>query len=307
MIIENAGVRLYVEADGADDAAPVLFLHGIGSSAKSWTWLPAAITAGRQVIRLDLRGHGRSDRAPGTYDIEHFGMDVVAILRDITGYSPGTIPAHRPVTLVGHSLGGVVAWWVAQRHPDLVAAAFLEDPPLFLGMAQEFAASRFLTTFSRMRRGILELRTADMSARDIAAQIGVLPVQRDPLILLRDTVTDDVIDAMGFAFRWLDVTVLDSALDGAMMTGIDVTSPVASPVFVLAADGGSAFPPRHAERLARTHPAIEVVRIAGSGHGIHEELSYREVFSAHLDRFLARHAAPAHGAPNRSRAVASAT
>jgi esterase len=122
------------------------------------------------------------------------------------------------VTLVGHSLGGVVAWWVAQRHPDLVAATFLEGPPLFLGTAQELAASGFLATFSRMRRGILELRAADMSAREIAAQIGVLPVQRHPLILLRDTVTDDVIDATGFAFRWLDVTVFDSVLDGAMMT-----------------------------------------------------------------------------------------
>ena len=47
-----------------------------------------------------------------------------------------------PAVLVGHSLGGVVAWWLAQKHPGHVIAAFLEDPPLFAAEASEaFLAS----------------------------------------------------------------------------------------------------------------------------------------------------------------------
>jgi pimeloyl-ACP methyl ester carboxylesterase len=75
-------------------------------------------------VRVDLRGHGRSGHAPGTYTVERYGEDVVAALREGVG---------RPAVLVGHSLAGVVAWWVAQRHPELVTAAFLEDPPLCSG------------------------------------------------------------------------------------------------------------------------------------------------------------------------------
>ena len=77
--------------------------------------------AGPRIIRVDLRGHGRSDHAPGTYVLPRYGADVVAVLRSV---------ASRPAVVVGNSLGGVIAWWLAQNHPDLVTAALLEDPPL---------------------------------------------------------------------------------------------------------------------------------------------------------------------------------
>ena len=65
--VECDGVGLHVELDGPDDAATVLFLHGVGSSGRTWEWLPDELTRGRRIVRVDLRGHGRSDHAPGTY------------------------------------------------------------------------------------------------------------------------------------------------------------------------------------------------------------------------------------------------
>ena len=121
-------MRLHVEAAGPEDGAPVVFLHGVSGSMRTYAWLPAEITEGRRIVRVDLRGHGRSGHAPGAYDVDSYGEDVVEVLRETVG---------RPAVLVGHSLGGVVAWWVAQRHPELVAAAFLEDPPLYMGEPAE--------------------------------------------------------------------------------------------------------------------------------------------------------------------------
>jgi pimeloyl-ACP methyl ester carboxylesterase len=67
------------------------------------------------IVRLDFRGPGRSAQTPGHYRFAD-GSDVVRVLRELD----------RCAVLVGHSLGGVLAWWVAQSHPDLVAAALLE-------------------------------------------------------------------------------------------------------------------------------------------------------------------------------------
>ena len=107
--IECDGVGLHVELDGPDDAATVLFLHGVGSSGRTWEWLPDELTRGRRIVRVDLRGHGRSDHAPGTYVVPRYGADVAAVLRSV---------ASRPAVVVGNSLGGVIAWWLAQNHPE---------------------------------------------------------------------------------------------------------------------------------------------------------------------------------------------
>ena len=95
-------------ARGAGGGAAVLFLR-VGSSGRTWEWLPDELTRGRRIVRVDLRGHGRSDHAPGTYVVPRYGADVAAVLRSV---------ASRPAVVVGNSLGGVIAWWLAQNHPE---------------------------------------------------------------------------------------------------------------------------------------------------------------------------------------------
>ena len=121
-------MRLHVEVDGPQDAVPVVFLHGVSGSSRTYDWLPADLCDGRRLVKIDLRGHGASEHAPGTYDVDRYGEDVADVLRTQVG---------RPALVVGHSLGGVVAWWLAQCHPELVVAAFLEHPPLYMGEPTE--------------------------------------------------------------------------------------------------------------------------------------------------------------------------
>src|SRR5919202_6772164 len=142
MRVQGDGVELSVEVEGPDDAMPVVLLHGVSGCAKTYGWLPPEITEGRRIVRVDLRGHGDSEHASGTYDIGHYGRDVVAVLRWLG----------RPAVLVGHSLGGVTAWWVAQNAPELVVAAFLEDPPLFMGEPAEHERNAAVAVFSVIRQ-----------------------------------------------------------------------------------------------------------------------------------------------------------
>lgn len=96
-----AGVRLDADVLGDSDAPPVLLIHDAAETRDDWAAVADALTlAGRQVITLDLRGHGRSEwPADGRYDFAALVEDVQAVLAQL--------PA-RPV-LIGAGLGGDLA------------------------------------------------------------------------------------------------------------------------------------------------------------------------------------------------------
>jgi pimeloyl-ACP methyl ester carboxylesterase len=281
--IEHDGVELHVEVDGPAEATPVVFLHGVTSSGKGWEWLPETITRGRRIIRIDFRGHGRSSHAPGRYGVSEYGSDVVAVLRQT---------ARAPAVLVGHSLGGVVAWSVAQGHPELVTAALLEDPPLHAADAPPERLEQVRSRFKMLLTKVLSYRTSGLSDTEIAQQMGATSFGPPGTPTFRDIAMDDAVDAMAFSHARLDPAVIQGAIDGSTLAATDVRSPVKSPILILSGDDafGAAFTTRDQKRLAQTHPDIEVIRIAGCGHGIHDERRHRETFVRHLHGFLDTHA-----------------
>jgi pimeloyl-ACP methyl ester carboxylesterase len=276
-------VRLHVEAAGPEDGSPVVFLHGVSGSMRTYAWLTGAITEGRRIVRVDLRGHGRSEHAPGTYDIDRYSEDVLEILRETVG---------RPAVLAGHSLGGVVAWWVAQRHPELVAAAFLEDPPLYMGEPAEHELNGAIPIFRTLLDIVARWKAQGIDAEAAAGELASAPFGPDRSRTGAEGLCDDVPAARAEALLQMDPGVLEAAADRSTLAPTDTTSPVSAPVFVLAADDakGAAFPTRHAERLAISHPDVEIARVAGAGHGIHDERNHRADYVDALARFLATHA-----------------
>jgi pimeloyl-ACP methyl ester carboxylesterase len=116
MRIDNDGVELEVVVDGPPDGPPVVVLHGISGSTATYDFLVAELPRHR-LYRLDFRGHAHSDRAPGTYVLDSVASDAIAVLDQAVG---------GPAVVVGHSLGGITAAFVAQR-PDLVTALYMED------------------------------------------------------------------------------------------------------------------------------------------------------------------------------------
>jgi esterase len=256
-----------------------VFLHGVGSSGKTWDWVPDELARGRRVIRVDLRGHGRSDHAPGTYDLPRYGADAVAVLEGV---------ASRPAVLVGNSLGGVVAWWIAQHRPELVVAALLEDPPLFAGEAPEPEVGRFRDVFHGVKAVIVESRARGLTEEETAQHIGRIRWGPPGTPALGELLTEDGLATMAFGYARLDIGVIDGALDGSTLAAADTRSPVARPVVVVAADdaAGAAFTTGDEERLAERQPGVKVHRIARSGHRIHDMRDHRDVFAGHLRRFL---------------------
>ena len=109
------GVRLAVRDRGPIDAeATVVLLHGLCLEQGSWAGQIQHLTrrwgARIRIISYDHRGHGDSDTAPtGTYVVEQLAADLADVLTalNVTG----------SLTLVGHSMGGMVALTYLGRPP----------------------------------------------------------------------------------------------------------------------------------------------------------------------------------------------
>jgi pimeloyl-ACP methyl ester carboxylesterase len=124
------------------------------------------------------------------------------------------------------------------------------------------------------------------------AQLAAAPFGPDRSRTSAQGLSDGVPAARAEALLQMDPGVLEGAADGSTLAPTDTSSLVSVPVFVLAADDerGAAFPTRHAERLAISHPDVEIARVAGASHGIHDERDHRGDYVAALARFLAAHA-----------------
>ncbi|MFE9920983.1 alpha/beta fold hydrolase [Streptomyces sp. NPDC005774] len=118
--VDVGGIRLAYQVSGPPDAPPLVLIHALGEDASDWEQVAPALARSRRVYALDLRGHGRSDW-PGDYSLELMRADVLRFL-DALGLDR--------VDLIGHSLGGIVAYLLAQDHPQRVSRLVLEDAPV---------------------------------------------------------------------------------------------------------------------------------------------------------------------------------
>ena len=93
----------------------MVFIHGLGGVANSWHGVMQAMKQHHHCVALDLRGHGLSPNA-GEISIESWSKDVTGLIKHLG------LPT---VTLVGHSLGTLVAQHAALAEPDLSDALVL--------------------------------------------------------------------------------------------------------------------------------------------------------------------------------------
>ncbi|BFU44670.1 alpha/beta fold hydrolase [Krasilnikovia sp. MM14-A1004] len=106
------GVRIRVRETGDPAGPPVLLLHGIGRSLEDWAPQHDRFDGEFRVLSVDLPGYGLSQRMPETTTLATLADGVTATL-DALG-------EHRPLHLMGNSLGGAVALQMLARDPARV-------------------------------------------------------------------------------------------------------------------------------------------------------------------------------------------
>jgi pimeloyl-ACP methyl ester carboxylesterase len=132
------GLAFHVVELGEPRASPLVMLHGllVGNLA-SWYFTAApALARAHRVLLYDLRGHGKSDRPAGGYDVASMSEDLGAIA---AGFDD------RPLDLVGHSFGALVALRFALDRPERVRRLAIVEAPLPPSRFEELAELRAQT------------------------------------------------------------------------------------------------------------------------------------------------------------------
>lgn len=105
------GVRVHWAELGPRDGRPVVLLHGISDSHRTWLKMAPHLAAGRRILMPDLAGHGYSARPNASYTLEWHANIIGRWAEELR---------LGPVDLVGHSYGGGVAQWMLLEHRQQV-------------------------------------------------------------------------------------------------------------------------------------------------------------------------------------------
>ena len=234
--------RVAVEEEGEGPA--VVCVHGLGGSSNTWTPVLPAL-ARHRVIRVDLPGSGRSQRAEGELSIERY---VDALLEVCTRLDVGR--AH----WLGHSMGTIVCQHIAAAQPKRVASVALFGPLI----APPDAARAAMKTRAAKARGGAEAMQ-EITESLLNAALSADTRQRQPLAVafVRESLMRQ--DGEPYARSC-------EALAGAPAAAVET---IEAPVLLVTGDEDGVAPPQAvramAEKLHRAR-STRVVVLSKCGH-----------------------------------------
>jgi pimeloyl-ACP methyl ester carboxylesterase len=281
--VDTGEARLHAVVGG--EGPPLLLVHGWPETWYAWRLLMPALARDFEVIAVDQRGRGLSDKPAGGYDTATLANDLVALM-DALG--------HERFAVVGHDTGFAIGYALAADHPDRVERAALAEipgspgaapsPPVFVpapvnDRLWHLPFNRLETINEQLvsgRERIFFGWEFDAAARKLPD--GVIDYY---VGLLSDP--DSLRGCFGF-YRALDATIAQDAERK--------TTPLAMPV--LAIGGEASFADHVADAMRPVADDVQSVVIAGAGHFVAEEAP--DEMLAALTPFLAPYRDAARGA-----------
>jgi pimeloyl-ACP methyl ester carboxylesterase len=146
-------LRLHYVDWGNPGAPPLLLVHGGRDHCRNWDWVASALRHDYHILAPDLRGHGDSQWSPdGSYSVAAYIYDLAQLIHQ---------QELAPVTIIAHSLGGMLTLRYAGIYPENVRKIVAVEG---LGMTPRAMVDRAKQPIAdRMQRWIEQQR--DLSGR----------------------------------------------------------------------------------------------------------------------------------------------
>lgn len=268
------GLQLEAFEQGPRGGLPVLLLHGITDSWRSFQTLLPRLPAEWHVIALSQRGHGGSAAAAG-YGARDFAADAAAV---------AALLGLAPMLVVGHSMGATNALRLAADHPGRVRGV------VAAGAFAGYADKPELVAFVRDTIGALGAQVprelAEAFQRDTVA--GSLP----PGLL--DSMVDECLRTPAAVWRAAFAALLQDDTAALLRR-------VSAPVLLAWGDADAFVPEADQQRLQQALPRARRSVYRGTGHALHWEQPER--FAADLVNFA--RGLQAEGTASRAAATSS--
>ena len=251
------GIKLHYK-EYSTSGRPLLFIHGITSSHNSWGDIPTEFIQDYNVISIDLRGHGLSEKPDSGYRWrEDYAKDISDFIS--TSLNQATV-------LVGHSLGASVSAAVAEKSPDLVRSLILEDPPAFVHDDFKAIQLRFSETIETKKLKSLDRVNYLMETMDISRESAEIRSEN---------------------LEMMSVNVILELLNGSTTYDSRTVFPkINCPTLVILGDPvlGGVVDLSSRDLLASLLPKSKILQWTGVGHGIHSDMP--EKFLSEIKSFL---------------------
>jgi esterase len=247
--LEIDGLRFHY-LDWGGDAPPLVMLHGLTGHARTWDHTAAALSDRYHVYALDQRGHGDTEWAP------RYG--ITPMLGDLLGFLDALrLPV---VTLMGLSMGGIVAYLFTAAHPERVSRLVVLDigPEIPPAGARRVAADLAQNdVFASEDEAVAQARAANPRPTDESLRHrvshnlrplpdGTLTYKWDKALREPGAIRDDLSPAQ----RW-------AAWDS-----------LSCPVLLVRGDDSDILAAETAQRMVAANPRASLAVVADCGHSI---------------------------------------
>jgi pimeloyl-ACP methyl ester carboxylesterase len=245
-------VRLHVRDTGPRDAPAIVMLHGFGASLHTWEAWAQVLQADHRVIRFDLPGSGLSPPDPSGVYTDARSMQLLLALLDQLG-----VPR---ASLMGHSIGGRLAWRLAAEHPEQVDKLLLLSPDGFASPGFEYGKAPEVPASFKLMRWVLPRPLLEMSLE---------PAYANPKRALSDELTTRYFELMR-APGSRDA-LLDRMSQTVLVDPRPVLARIQAPTLLLWGEQDQMIPIANSADYVKVIPTITLLRLPGVGHLAQEE------------------------------------
>lgn len=238
------GLRLPCVDQGDPGGVPVLLLHGVTDSWRSFTPLLPLLPPSIRAIAVTQRGHRDADQPPDGYGLGALAADALGVL-DALGLESAV--------LAGHSMGAAVAQRVAAAHPDRVRGLLLMGG--FHSMAHNAAVHELWEVVARLEDPVDPAFVREFQRSTVASPLA-------PAFL--DMVVGESLALPARVWR---------ALFGGFLADdqVDSLARITAPTVVMWGDRDTICPRADQDVLVRAIPGARLAVVPDVGHALHWE------------------------------------